>query len=345
MKIRILFSAAALLLAISGTAQTQGKNNPAGSKPFVVMFYNTENLYDTINDPAITDEEFTPSAKVPWTAARFDTKIKHLGQVITDISAPGMPDLIGLAETENRQVLTALTSSAALKKTGYGIVQFDSPDERGIDASLLYNPKTFKVLASEPLKVVLPASDRTRDILYVKGKLNSGEILHVFVNHWPSRREGTEKSEPNRLAAATVLRAKMDELRKNGKNPSILVMGDFNDEPSDKSITEGLGAVAPGRDVTTDKLCNLLYPVYSRGEGSLYYKDWDLFDQLLVSGNLLSQKKGLHTTAADAAVFRADYLLFTGKDGTSRPNRTMSGEKYFGGYSDHLPVVVKFIQQ
>jgi endonuclease/exonuclease/phosphatase family metal-dependent hydrolase len=306
------------------------------------MFYNVENLYDTLNDPKINDDEFTPSGKVPWTNERFETKIKHTGKVIADITSPAMPDLIGFAEIENKQVLEILVSSAELKKTKYGIVHFDSPDERGIDVALLYNPATFKVIASEPLHVTLPENDLTRDILYVKGKLVSGEQLHVFINHWPSRREGSEISSSKRLAAAKVLRTKIDAIQKLEKSPNILILGDFNDEPSDKSITEGLKALSPDQAISNNNLYSLLYPQLTKGEGSLFYKDWDLFDQVIVSGNMLSRKKGFRTSVTKAGIFNAEYLLFKTKTGESRPNRTMSGDKYFGGYSDHLPVFVKF---
>jgi len=343
MKTTILLIAITFLYAFTACSQP-AKNNPkAANKPLVAMFYNVENLYDIQNDPKTDDDEFTPSGKVPWTSERLQTKIDHIGQVMTDI-APSLPDLVGFAEIENKKVLEMLITSASLKKMKYNIVHFDSPDERGIDVGLLYNPATLKILFSEPLHVVLPDKDRTRDILYVKGKVNSGEILHIFINHWPSRREGTELSEPKRMAAATVLRNKIDAINKFEKAPNILIMGDFNDEPSDNSITKGLKALSPEKPFDTKSLYSLLYPQYKKGEGSLYYKDWDLFDQIIVSGNMVMQKKGLYTSANEAGIFKAEYLLFRNKTGDARPNRTM-GERYFGGYSDHLPVYVKIYLQ
>lgn len=342
MKIRNLLFILALLPMLAVVAQPANKTPNAARQPFIAMFYNVENLYDTVNDPKINDEEYTSSAKVPWNTDRLETKIKHIGQVISDIAGPAMPDLVGFAEIENQQVLEMLTSSATLSKTKYSIVHFDSPDERGIDVAMLYNPATFKVVSSEPLHVALPDNDLTRDILYVKGKLNSGEILHVFINHWPSRREGSEISDSKRMDAARVLRTKIDAIQKLEKSPNILILGDFNDEPSDKSITEGLKALSPDQAISNNNLYSLLYPEFKKGEGSLFYKDWDLFDQILVSGNLLSAKKGLRTSVNNAGIFKAEYLLFITKTGESRPNRTMNGSKYFGGYSDHLPVFVKF---
>jgi len=340
MKTPLLLFTAVLLIMQAATAQQVKISKKQAKKAFVAMFYNVENLYDTSNDPKTNDDEFTPVGKVPWTEERLNTKINHIGQVISDISKPAMPDVIGFAEVENQQVLSMLTASAALSKTRYSIVHYDSPDERGIDVALLYNPLTFKIVTSEPLSVTLPGNDLTRDILYVKGKIATGEILHIFINHWPSRREGSDLSEPKRMAAASVLRTKTDALQKADKNANILIMGDFNDEPSDNSITKGIGAISPGPAISVNAMYSLLYPEFKNGKGSLFYKDWDLFDQVIVSGNMLSRKKGLHTSAQDAGIYSADYLLFKNKNGEPRPNRTM-GDKYFGGYSDHLPVYVK----
>jgi predicted extracellular nuclease len=341
MKIRYFLFAIAMLPWLAAIAQPAKTSGKSVNQSFTAVFYNVENLYDTQDDPKTNDDEFTPSGKVPWTDDRLETKINHLSQVILDIESPAMPDLVGFAEIENKQVLEMLTSSAGLKKIKYSIVHFDSPDERGIDVALLYNPSSFKVITSEPLHVTLPDNDLTRDILYVKGKLNSGEILHVFVNHWPSRREGSEQSAPKRMAAANVLRAKVDEIQKLEKSPNILILGDFNDEPSDNSITNGLKALNPDVEINAKNLYSLLYPEYAKGEGSLYYKDWDLFDQVIVSGNLLERTKGFRTSVNNAGIYKAEYLLYKTKSGELRPNRTMS-DKYFGGYSDHLPVYVNF---
>ncbi len=342
MKIQHYLLLLALLPWVAACAQPAKNNTKPSKKTFVAMFYNVENLYDTINDPKTDDDEFTPKGKVPWTGERLNTKIEHTGKVITDIANPALPDFIAFAEVENKQVLEMLTSSAKLSKTKYSIIHFESPDERGIDVAAIYNPAAFKLISSEPLQVELPDNDRTRDILYVKGKVKSGEILHVFINHWPSRREGTELSDHKRMVAAKVLRNKIDAIQKLDKSANILLMGDFNDEPSDKTIADGLNAQSPDMPINNSGLYSLLYPEFKKGEGSLFYKDWDLFDQIIVSGNMLSRKKGLHTSVEQAEIFRAEYLLYKDKNGESRPSRTMSGDKYFGGYSDHLPVYVIF---
>lgn len=307
----------------------------------MVMFYNVENLYDTTNDPSTDDEAFLPSARIPWTGQRLELKITHIAQVISQIAPQSFPVLVGMAEIENEGVLQMLVASKSLQTAHYQYVHYDSPDERGIDVALLYDPARFTVTASEPLRVVLPAGDRTRDILYVKGKTPDGNTLHVFVNHWPSRREGTEISEQRRLLAAGVLHAKIESIRKNQADAAILIMGDFNDEPSDKSITMGIPAYRPEENPRPGVCYNLLYNAFVAGKGSLYYKDWDLFDQIMVSGNLLTSKKNIHTSVDAAGIFSPKYLLHTDRSGKQKPNRTQ-GEKYFGGYSDHLPVYVNF---
>ncbi len=253
-----------------------------------------------------------------------------------------MPDIIGMAEVENRSVLEQLIDLPEMAAVKYGIVHYDSPDERGIDVALLYNTKTFTVLSSEPVPVTLDGGiDRTRDILYVKGKTEGGTILNIFVNHWPSRREGSAESENKRMTAASVLHQKIQELLKNDIKANILVMGDFNDNPDNRSITEGIGALPPVGPFKPENLYDLLYPKFKSGSGSLYYKSWDLFDQIIVSGSMLKKSKGLNCSPEDAGIYKAKFLLYTNNNGDERPNRTM-GNKYFGGYSDHLPVYVTF---
>lgn len=342
MKIISLIALTSIVFSISGCAQPVKTKNLSDSKTFSAVFYNVENLYDTQNDPLTNDDEFTPQGRISWTEERFEKKLDNISKVIGDVLAPAFPDVVGLAEIENKYVLDELVKSNKIKSVGYNIVHYDSPDERGIDVALLYNPQSFTLIKSEPLKVVLPDNDKTRDILYVKGKLTSGDIMHIFINHWPSRREGTELSDSKRMVAAKVLKLKVDELLKLDKNANILIMGDFNDEPADNSIVKGIGAYKAEPVFKPTVLYNLLYSKFLKGEGSLYYKDWDLFDQIIVSGNLLSRNKGLRTSASESGIFKADYLLFYDKKAAeSKPNRTM-GNKYFGGYSDHLPVFVKF---
>lgn len=307
---------------------------------FTVMFYNVENLYDTIDDPKIDDAEFLATGRIPWTGERYNHKLENLSKVFSSIVSPAMPDIIGMAEVENLGVLKDLIKEHSLTGTPYKIVHFDSPDERGIDVALLYNSATFKVTHSEAIPLVL-GDDKTRDILYVSGTSNDGTKLHIFVNHWPSRREGAEVSEPKRIAAASVLREQLDKLFAADPKANIVIMGDFNDNPTDKSISTTLRALAPETEPKAGSLYSLLLPKFKAGKGSLYYKSWDLFDQLIVSGSLLIPGKGLDCKAESADIFSAKWLMFTTQNGEDRPNRT-SGGKYYGGFSDHLPVFVIF---
>jgi hypothetical protein len=325
--------------SLFGQTTTTGKQVANGTS-FTVLFYNVENLFDTINDPAVNDEDFTPQGRIPWTSERFVKKEQNLAQVFSTVVSPRMPDIIGMAEVENKSVLEQLIALPSMKAGAYGIIHFDSPDERGIDVAMLYNKKTFTVTHAEPLKVTLE-TDKTRDILFVTGKTTKGTELNIFINHWPSRREGAEVSEAKRMAAAAVLHQKVNELLGKNSKANILIMGDFNDNPDNKSITEGMGALPPSEPYQSNSLYDLLLPRFKAGKGSLYYKSWDLFDQLIVSGNLLTSKSGLYCTAGDANIFSAKFLMYTNTNGEDRPNRTI-GNKYFGGYSDHLPVYLTF---
>lgn len=333
-----------LLFALTATAifqkvQSQEQKSDTVGKNFNIVFYNVENLFDTENDPAKNDDEFTPSAAVPWTPERFQVKISHLADVIYAINKPDFPDIIGLSEIENEFVLKKLTEAEEISEKGYEIIHFDSPDERGIDVALLYNPVTFTVTESKPIPVNLPDNDLTRDILYVQGTTASGNVLHIFVNHWPSRSEGVPISEPKRKIAAMTLKSEVDNILKKNSRSNIVIIGDFNDEPTDNSLSNVLDAQQTEKKIRNSTLYNLMYPLQKKGKGSLYYNDWNMFDQVIVSGNLLQGKK-INCTEDSVHIFDASWLMFKDpKKGTMRPNRT-KGSKYFGGYSDHLPVFI-----
>lgn len=329
-----------IALLLVGTSPVFAQKKPVH---FTAMFYNVENLFDTVNDPAIQDEEYLPTAQIPWNTERYNLKIDHISKVMASVDSPVLPDIIGMAEIENLSVLQSLVRSANLRANGYKIIHFDSPDERGIDVAMLYKSSSFKLLKAEPVKVALPSADRdrTRDILYVKGLALKKITIHIFINHWPSRNGGQEVSEKNRLAAAAVLRQRIDLILAADPFANILVMGDLNDNPTDKSISEVLSAAAPATTYSTSLLYNLSLPRYKNGEGSLFYKSWDMFDQVIVSGDLLIQGKGLKCMPNDAIVFKPEWVLYKNKNGEMVPNRTATRE-YHGGYSDHLPVFVKF---
>ncbi len=310
---------------------------------FTFAFYNVENLFDTENDPEKLDDEFTPDGKREWDEKRYNKKLKRISKVLNEINSKELPEIIGLCEVENLKVLEDLISQAKLKDGNYGIVHKDSPDMRGIDVALLYRQDEFKVLSQENLEVKALLSDmsRTRDILYVKGKTNNSEIFHIFVNHWSSRRGGLRKTEQKRITAATILRKRISRILSLNPNSKIFIMGDFNDEPTNSSVSNILKANNKRTNSETKELYNLLYDRHNiLGEGTQNYKGrWYMFDQLIVSQFVLKDKDGYQIGFNGGHVFNEKFLLYRNtKIGKFVPERTFQGKKYIGGYSDHLPV-------
>ncbi len=317
-------------------------------KKITVAFYNTENMFDTIDDPHKNDNDYLPGAKLQWDSKKYFKKIENIGKALSsfDSSSVKLPTLIGLSEVENETVLNDLIKRTNLKKGGYKIVHEKSPDIRGIDVALLYRAKYFKYISHKAIAINFPddKNDKTRDILYVKGIVGKSDTLNLFINHWPSRFGGQEQSDPKRQYVASVLRHYSDSLLSRNPKAYILMEGDLNDEPNNQSVANVLNAQKPGDKIYSQKLYNLLYKKFEKGEGTIYYKDWDVFDQIIVSGNFLNKgKKGLQINEKDVHIFKPEWMLYKNKKGEWVPNRTESGGKYFGGYSDHLPVYVNII--
>ncbi len=308
-----------------------------GQSSFQVAFYNVENLFDTIADPNKLDTEFIPGTKTDWNSVRYWKKQKDLATVFDSME---WPEIIGVSEIENSTVLQDLCKTIKDKK--YDYVHYDAPDLRGIDVGLLYQPKFLKVLSSKNLYVALHEGDSlipTRDILYVEGKVkSSGDILHIFVNHWPSRRGGEAESEKNRMAAAKVLRSFIEQLWMDQPNASIVIMGDFNDEPSNNSIkNELLMASHPSSEIN---LFNLAYTDHIEGKGSYNFRGkWNMLDQIIVSKTLSDNTGNWQVGAFE--VFRREFMIYKGEKYGDAPNRTYGGPIYYGGISDHFPVRVK----
>lgn len=303
-----------------------------------VAFYNLENLFDTIDDPNTLDDDFTPQGFKKWTPKRYRNKVHKLALTISEIGSESTtrpPALVGIAEVENEMVVQDLISSGPLKDLDYGYVHYDSPDERGIDTGLLYHKEFFEVLYSEPIPLMVynleGERDTTRDILYVHGKLN-GETVHLFVNHWPSRRDGDVATDYKRLEAAKTIKSKMAHIESEHENPNYIIMGDFNDNPDSKSIQWLL------------KDTNLYNPMEKMGSpvrGSANYKrSWSLFDQIIVSHNFFNYEKGTHSFA-HANIFDEHALTEWKGKYKGTPYRTYAGRKYIGGYSDHFPVYIQ----
>lgn len=305
----------------------------------IVAFYNVENLFDTIDTPNKMDEEFTPQGEKKWNTERYNKKLSDLATVLSQIDKANLPVVIGLCEIENNNVLTDLAKTKPLRKAKYSIIWNDGPDERGIDCALLYNPKKMQVIAKEFIPIIMPNGEinQTREIVYVEGKIKN-EVFHFFVNHWPSRRAGQDESEKDRMYVASVLKRKVNQITNNQANSNIIIMGDLNDEPTDKSIAEVLNALPATNKAKNNDLVNLMYDECVAGKGSYAYRNqWDMIDNLIVSGYLLNKESGLKTTYDNGYIFHKPFMEFINDKGEMSPNRTY-GRSYFGGISDHFPV-------
>ncbi|MDR2057242.1 MAG: endonuclease [Dysgonamonadaceae bacterium] len=316
-----------------------------GQTIFRVMFYNVENLFDTEDEPKKNDNEFTPRGARSWTNKRYHAKLDNIAKVITSVGQWDIPVLVGLCEIENDKVLKDLTLYSPLKKMQYRYVLAESDDRRGIDVALLYQRDQFKYLYYQAIPIRFPYSNRkkTRDILHVTGQVITGDTLDVFVCHFPSRVGGQFESEPDRMYVASVVKAKADSLMSVRKKANILIMGDFNDEPSDKSLSESMKARAIPVKANKKDLYNLFLSIQEKSKiGSYKFgRLWNFLDQIIVSGDLLNPDYSFRILPETAAVFSESFLLTEDKSHAGkRPKKTFHGRKYEGGYSDHLPVYV-----
>lgn len=320
-------------------------------KPAIISFYNLENLYDTVDNPLVNDEEFLPKGDRNYNTAIYKDKLNKLSTVISQIGAEVSPDgpvILGVAEVENDTVLNDLIAQPLIAKRNYKIVHYDSRDARGVDVGMLYNPAYFTVENSAKLFVQLPVGAKdayyTRDILWVKGKLN-GETIYIYVNHWPSRSGGEKRSEPGRVAAASVCRKHIDSIQRLDPNAKIVVMGDLNDDPTNKSIMDVLKA--GGKDELSAKgsLFNPWLELYRKGIGTLAYQDaWGLFDQIIISSPWLNKNQSGYFFYQQH-VFNREYLVENNGRYKGYPMRTWDGNSYRGGYSDHFPTYIVLIKE
>jgi len=312
------------------------------------MFYNTENFFDTIDNPKKNDNEFLPEGVMHWTPGRYRNKLNNIAKVISSAGEWDTPALVGMCEVENEKVLDDLTLYSPLRKMGYRYVISNSPDPRGINVALLYQRDKFKYLDKKEYVIRFPYNARkhTRNILHVTGQVSARDTLDVFVCHFPSRRGGEDESEPDRLLAASILKAKTDSVMRIRKNACILIMGDFNDEPSNRSISEVLCARPVSSNIVPHDLYDLLSPFEKRKNiGSYkYQRQWNMLDQIIVSGNLIAGDRSIKALPYTATIFYRDFMLVDDKTyGGKRPKKTYHGRKHEGGYSDHLPVLVDFV--
>ena len=308
---------------------------------YTVVSYNVENLFDTVDDPKIPDEEFLPASEKKWDNEKYQKKLTDISEVISEVNQKELPEVVGLVEVENQTVLEDLINAGKLKGRNYAIIHEESPDYRGIDVALIYRKDAFKEIKHEVLPVIFPDDPefKTRDILHVTGKMRN-KIVHIFVNHWPSRIGGDEKTEPKRVLAASVLKKRVDQILVEDPKARIIIMGDMNDEPANKSLKETLGAAAPGSGAP---LVNLMMPDDVAGKGTYFYSgNWNMLDNLVVSEAVL-KGKGMKVEGEKGNIFSNGWMIYTNKNGDKTPNRSYVGNKYVGGVSDHFPVYFKMI--
>lgn len=313
-----------------------------------IAFYNLENLFDTLDTPDKNDFEFTPQGDKKWDSKKYLSKIKNMSSVISQIGADiakTAPAIIGVSEIENRSVLEDLVNSPALKKFNYKIVHYESPDRRGIDVGLLYQESLFEVKNSVSARLHIDGKEDffTRDQLLVSGELD-GDLIHIIVNHWPSRYGGEKNSRPNRNAAADLTKSLVDSLYKIDKNSKIIIVGDLNDDPINESLMKHLKARKTKKTTTEGELFNTTYPLFKDGIGTLAYRDnWNLFDQMIISYPLIDSKSGYKFYKT--SVFDKDFLKRDSGRYKGYPFRTFAGGAYINGYSDHLPVYMYLIKE
>lgn len=311
-----------------------------------IGFYNVENLYDTLDTDNTNDTEFTPLGSNNWNSPKYWEKMDRLGEVIEQMGTDGTPDgiaCLGLAEIENRSVLEDLVKNKRIQKRHYEIIHHDGPDRRGVDVAFLYNPKYFSPTGYSSYTLKIPERDDffTRDQLLVSGNL-MGEKVHFVICHWPSRRGGEKRSAPLRMAAASLARHIVDSIQTaDGMNAKVIVMGDLNDDPVNKSVVKNLRSKSVLNEVTPQDMFNPFYDLYNKGIGSLAWQDvWNLFDQIILSPGYTVNVPANSWHFSKARVFNKPFLAQPDGRFKGYPFRSYAGGQYQGGYSDHFPTYI-----
>lgn len=339
-----------ILFCLYAFAKAQQTNK---YRAHTIAFYNVENLFDTINDPITYDDDRTPEGKDHWTETIYQDKVKNIARVIADIGkdfTKNSPAIIGLAEIENRKTVEALANDPQLLPRDYGIVHYDSPDRRGIDVALLYQKRLFKPLFTSKHELLIYEIDNpskrkyTRDQLLVSGLLD-GDMIHIIVNHWPSRSGGEAKSRKKRMDAASLTKKITDSLQSNDPYAKIIIMGDLNDDPTNASVKKVLQTHRKIKKVRDKALYNPMESMFKKGIGTLAYRDgWNLFDQIIISAPLLNED---YTSFRyyKAGIYNKSYLSNPKGRYNGYPYRSFANGGYTGGYSDHFPVYIYVIKK
>ena len=341
---RISVALMAVVLLVMG-----GANAGAQTKQHLIMFYNVENVFDTINTPGVLDDEFTPEGPKQWNSVKYWKKMANLEKVFTSLAKDNgrFPTVIGVSEVENRNVLEDMVSMPGMLPANYQIVHYDGPDARGVDVAFFYRPDQFRLEGSKAETTIIEGKPdfRTRDILTMWGKMD-GEDFMFMVAHWPSRTGGQVTSEPNRIGAARTMRNIMDSVLVDKPHMKIVLMGDLNDDPSNKSIAEVLGARLDMKDANeAGELFNPFFQLHRDGYGSLAYQDaWNLFDNIIVNGNLVDSE-GYRIWKPKRSkywgfIYDKSWLKQQSGQYKGYPQRTYVGNKFENGYSDHFPVYI-----
>lgn len=316
-----------------------------------IAFYNVENLFDTINDPNTLDDARTPEGADRWTSKCYNDHVQKIARVLSEIGndvTHSAPDVIGLAEVENEAVVADLINTSYLKDYNYGVIHYDSPDNRGVDVALIYKKSAFKPISSFPHPLHVYKDDgtplNTRDQLLVSGELD-GEMVHFIVNHWPSRLGGEPRSRHLREEAAALNKQIIDSLLKIDPNAKVFSMGDFNDDPTNSSFKKILQTKDKKEDVQKGDLFNPMETMYNKGMGTLAHQDkWNLFDQIYFTYDVLKGDKSSYRYWK-ASVFNPDYLTTQTGRYKGYPFRSMANGNYTWGYSDHYPVCIYLIKK
>ncbi len=328
-----------LLISIVVQIHSQSTNDT-----IFVASWNMENLFDTIDDADKRDEEFLPNGKKEWTQDKIDLKIQNQAKVISWMNNGKGPDLMGFQEVEHQHLIDTLLQRYFSDKN-YKVAYAEAPDKRGIDNGLIYNADKFEVTSVKPIEVELPSKYPTRYVLLVNLKTKTDDVISIFINHWPSRGGGEEKSRPNRIKAASVLRDQIDSLYMLNQTNNIIIVGDFNDTPTNLSIARYLWTQDFDCEtiINPNRLYNLASSEAQKKKGTYLYRGtWNMLDQIIISSELLGNKD-IKYVCNSFELIKPDFLIqHEGKyKGSAMP--TFGGRKYLGGYSDHIPVGAKFI--
>jgi predicted extracellular nuclease len=336
------------MLKMLTTSASKFNLQPRNQRGVRAMWYNVENLFDTENDSLVADEEFLPDGVKGWTQKRYQTKLNNIYKVMTAVGMGEIPEIVAFCEIENRKVLEDLIKRTPLRNENYDIVHENSPDARGIDVGLVYKKDKFQYIKHEAIRLTFSFDPKakTRDILYVQGKVLGKDTLHIFVNHWPSRRGGQAKSEPRRIAAAELIRTKIDSLLAVSPNANVLIMGDLNDYPTDKSVKDVLRAKIDSATVGDADLYNYMSKFINDDKiGTHKYQGhWGTLDHLIVSSALFKGQRAGHLYSNQAEIFAARFLFEEDKRYYGlQPFRTYSGPRFIDGFSDHLPAYIDLL--